>query len=147
MGSAVGPQQDPPRRAAGLDQRVGLRGLLERERLRDNRLHLPALHQREDLLTEYIDWFLRKSWAGLNGTNSPVSCPIRIQRPATPRLRRIGSKSGVPTLSISTSTPRPSVNCFTSGEKSSPRAWTTTWCAPIARMRSALSGEVVCAIT
>ena len=102
---------------------------------------------REVLVTESIDWFLRKSCAGLNGTNWPVSCPIRIQRPETPRLRRIGSKSGVPTLSTRTSTPRPSVSRFTWGEKSSPRACTTTSCAPISRMRSALSGEVVCAMT
>src|SRR3954464_8231488 len=43
--SRIRTKQDATRRAAGFDQRVRLRGLFERQRLHDHRLHLPAVHE------------------------------------------------------------------------------------------------------
>ena len=62
-----------------------------------------ARHQREAVLelaargagrADSIERFLRKSCAGLNGTNWPVSWPIRIQRPPMPMLRRSARRAG-----------------------------------------------------
>ena len=52
-----------------------------------------------------METFFKNSCAGLNGTNWPVNWPIMIQRAPMPMLRRIGSNSWLPTLSIATSTP------------------------------------------
>src|SRR5262245_23254608 len=143
MCSAVGPQQDPPRRAAGFDERVRLASLLERKRLRDDRLYLPALHQREDILEllargarhrvhrlvleEELGRIERHELAGELPNQDPA--PGDAEAPAHRLEER---RADVVDQHVDPA-----------AEKSSPRAWTTTWCAPIARMRSALSGEVV----
>ena len=88
----------------------------------------------------------RNNSAGLNGVNSPLSCPTMIQRPPGARERRVAWNCGVSTLSISTSTPLP-LSSRNSGAKSEPRASATTSCAPAARSAPTFDGEVVCATT